>query len=86
MGKWGKYLKRYNKQWESDPVFKAWIQPSTEEAVNAGKGEAYCKLCATNLRAHKSDLLDHRRTKKHTTRENSLATTSRGRLDSFGTN
>ncbi|KAF0729628.1 Uncharacterized protein FWK35_00023426, partial [Aphis craccivora] len=70
MGKYSKYEKKYNKDWELLPCFSGWLQIAPDDF--AGKGEAYCKLCRTPLRAHKTDLIKHSSTNCHKQRANRI--------------
>lgn len=75
MGKYGKYEKKYNAEWEKLPKFKCKLDNGLKDAhialasFNSSKGwlqrcsddenRAYCKLCKKSLRAHKTDLELH---------------------------
>ncbi|OXU18252.1 hypothetical protein TSAR_010454 [Trichomalopsis sarcophagae] len=107
MGKWGKYLKHYNPQWEKDKLFKCkkeldvdetlyrldkfvyeflieWLQPDSENDVLNGKQEAYCEICQRHLRAHRNDLVLHKKTQIHKQRETSLNRKLQPSLQKFG--
>lgn len=54
---WGKYSKKYKKDWENIPDLKNWI---------SGDGDkAFCKICQINLRPQLFDLRKHSATEKH---------------------
>ncbi|XP_071580219.1 uncharacterized protein [Temnothorax nylanderi] len=72
MGKYSKYTKKYNEDWEKEPIFSHWLQRTSEVLINEGKPEAYCKLCRTTLRPHRTDLMDHTKAKKHKQAESAL--------------
>jgi len=59
-----------------------WLQRGPEKF--SGKGEAYCKLCRTPLRAHKTDLKKHATTNCHKLRASSLDVQTQPDLTSFG--
>ncbi|CAL9699734.1 unnamed protein product [Knipowitschia caucasica] len=59
-GKWGKYQKRYRKEWESERGIKEWIR-----SVPNDDRKAFCKFCKSEMRAHHNDLLMHAATVKH---------------------
>ncbi|KAJ2954875.1 hypothetical protein O0L34_g3196 [Tuta absoluta] len=50
----------------------SWLTKSCEKDIGDGKGEAYCEICKTNLRAHKADLMKHASTAVHTTKAKML--------------
>lgn len=50
----------------------------------AGKPGAYCKLCKTHIRAHHSDLLVHKNSAKHKTKEQSLNRSKQSDIHTFG--
>ena len=56
-----------------------WLTATKESLLLKGKGAAFCKLCATPLRAHRTDLLKHRGTMGHQKLEKSLTRDSQGR-------
>ncbi|XP_068225554.1 uncharacterized protein [Palaemon carinicauda] len=60
MGKWAKYNKGFQHSWLKDPIFEKWI-----EEVKSDANKAYCKLCKSELRAHKADLKKHSDSVKH---------------------
>lgn len=102
MGKYAKYSKKYNTDWEKLPCFSGnysnivflfvlsyvirnifhigWLQRVPESYA----GEAFCKLCRTALRAHKTDLQKHANTKSHKQRANCLDIQKQTPLSSFG--
>lgn len=104
MGKYAKYAKKYNSDWEKLPCFSGnynhcsnfilliinniitiilgWLQRASD--LYADKGEAFCKLCKTALRAHKTDLIKHAKTKMHSQRADSLNLKKQPILSSFG--
>lgn len=49
-----------------------------------GKGEAYCKLCLSPLRAHRTDLEKHMKSKAHIERENATNIKKQAKLSTFG--
>lgn len=53
-------------------ILTDWLTKSSEADINNGKGQAYCKLCKVNLRAHKADLNKHKGTNMHIAREKLL--------------
>lgn len=53
-------------------ILTDWLIKSSEADINNGKGQAYCKLCKVNLRAHKADLNKHKGTNMHIAREKLL--------------
>lgn len=53
------------------------------ELTDSGKGEAFCKLCVSPLRAHKTDLEKHMKTKTHKDKEIRFSKTQ-PKLASFG--
>lgn len=59
-----------------------WLQRASDLYVD--KGEAFCKLCRTALRAHKTDLIKHANTKMHTQRADILDVQKQPTLSSFG--
>lgn len=66
MGKWAKYARRYQKEWELEPDFKDWIAPSRKESDSGvSKDMAYCKACKCDLRPHAQDLRLHTKRRKH---------------------
>lgn len=52
--------KRFQKWWHLDPQCSAWIKE-----VPSDSSKAHCKVCQTDIRAHKSDLKKHAGTVKH---------------------
>ncbi|XP_075740208.1 uncharacterized protein LOC142786407 [Rhipicephalus microplus] len=64
MGKWAKYARKYQKEWENNEDFKDWLTSSSE---NKGDGTdmAYCKVCDCKLRPHLQDLKLHTTRNKH---------------------
>lgn len=77
MGKWTKYGKHYNCEWEKESELKDWIR-----SVPADNTKAYCKYCKTELRAHHNDLVSHATTEKH--RRNAAPFSSARTLFSVG--
>ncbi|KAK3919987.1 Zinc finger protein 862 [Frankliniella fusca] len=73
------YKKHYNADWEKESEFKVWLTRTEEKLVMKGHGEAFCKLCSTSIRAHRTDLLWHRKTAKHVQKESAVVD-RRGRL------
>ncbi|KAL4713375.1 hypothetical protein ACJJTC_016843 [Scirpophaga incertulas] len=61
-----------------------WLIRASEELISQGKGEAYCKLCHAALRAHKTDLEKHAKTKTHKEREKVLNVKIQPKLSAFG--
>lgn len=59
MGKWSKYDKVFKSTWLTDPLFKKWLEEKSD------KTKAYCKVCKTDIRAHKGDLKKHGESAKH---------------------
>ena len=53
------YMK-YSKLWENDDNLKDCVRP-----IPSDEKAALCRYCKTTLRAHKRDLVDHAKTKKH---------------------
>ncbi|KAK3909733.1 Zinc finger protein 862 [Frankliniella fusca] len=84
MGKWAKYSKKYNQKWELDPLFKGWLQRTPEHLINEGKSEAYCHLCKTCIRPHKSDLIAHKDCATHRRNEKALPGRAQPQLEHFG--
>ncbi|XP_011701060.1 PREDICTED: uncharacterized protein LOC105457853, partial [Wasmannia auropunctata] len=74
MGKYAKYTKHYRKEWEKEKDFKGWLCRAPEALILAGKGEAYCKICQSTVRAHKTDLQKHLLTKAHQSKATALDT------------
>ena len=60
MGKWAKYDKAFQAAWLKDPLFEKWI-----EEFKSDKTKAYCKVCKSVIRAHKTDLKKHGEAAKH---------------------
>ncbi|KAK3892497.1 hypothetical protein Pcinc_003728 [Petrolisthes cinctipes] len=60
MGKWTKYERKYKKDWEKEDGFKERIA-----GVPGDDTVAACKFCNTTVRAHHSDLVNHKSTEKH---------------------
>lgn len=60
MGKWAKYDKAFQSAWMKDPLFEKWL-----EEVKNDQTKARCKVCKTELRAHKTDLKKHSESVKH---------------------
>jgi len=58
-----------------------WLQRASD--LDSERGEAYCKLCKTALRAHKTDLMKHSKTKIHTQKANSLNVKKTTSIDEF---
>ncbi len=58
--KWTKYVKRYNKKWESEPGLKEWIRrvPGDDTKVS-------CRYCQNTIRAHHTELKRHSLSAKH---------------------
>lgn len=61
-----------------------WLIRTSEELIMKGKGEAFCKLCLSPLRAHKTDLKKHKKSKAHIERENAANIKKQPTLSSFG--
>lgn len=59
-GKWGKYGKKYRKEWETEKGLKEWIR-----SVPNDDRKAFCKYCNCEVRAHHGDLVAHAATEKH---------------------
>lgn len=59
-GKWGKYGKKYRKEWETEKGLKEWIR-----SVPNDDRKAFCKYCKCEVRAHHGDLVAHAATEKH---------------------
>ncbi|CAG5053959.1 unnamed protein product [Parnassius apollo] len=83
MGKHGKYIKHYRDEWDKLPAFKNWLSRAPVVLTDSGKGKAFCKLCITPLRAHKTDLEKHMKTKTHKDKELSFSK-KQPKLASFG--
>lgn len=60
MGKWAKYGKHYNKEWEQEDGLKEWII-----SVPGDTAKAACTFCKSTIRAHHNDLVIHTKTEKH---------------------
>ena len=60
MRKWAKYDKVFQNSWLKDPHFEKWL-----EEVKSDATKAYCKVCKSELRAHKGDLRKHSDSVKH---------------------
>ncbi|ODM88483.1 hypothetical protein Ocin01_18199 [Orchesella cincta] len=58
--KWPKCVKTYNPNWEKDPILKTWINRHPSD-----NGKVLCRFCNSIIRAHKNDLIEHTRTRKH---------------------
>ncbi|CAD6218514.1 GSCOCG00011451001-RA-CDS, partial [Cotesia congregata] len=54
------YVQKYRKEWELDVNFKGWLSE-----VPGDSQAAHCKLCKSNLKAHKKNLNDHLNSTKH---------------------
>jgi len=63
-------------------ILLGWLQRASD--LHSDRGEAYCKLCRTALRAHKTDLIKHAKTKTHSQRADSLEVQKQPTLTSFG--
>ncbi|XP_012543533.1 uncharacterized protein LOC105840987 [Monomorium pharaonis] len=59
MGKYAKYEKKYKQIWETYPQFKKWLTYDKENDT------AFCKVCQTKLRPHKTDLERHSKRAVH---------------------
>ncbi|KAK3929511.1 Zinc finger MYM-type protein 1, partial [Frankliniella fusca] len=59
-----------------------WLTKSSENDVLNGKGEAFCKLCQVNLRAHRNDLIKHTTRSKHVEKMKSLNRNTQPSLES----
>ncbi|KAK3916154.1 Zinc finger MYM-type protein 1 [Frankliniella fusca] len=81
---WSKYSKKYNSDWEKDPLFSNWIQRAPDEFINQGKSEAFCKLCKKCFTPQKNDLIAHKNTQTHKQHEKALPSTSQPQLNKFG--
>ncbi|XP_072387158.1 uncharacterized protein [Diabrotica undecimpunctata] len=87
MGKWAKYTKKHNKEWEHEPLLKGWLI-GKQKNVGSGTGliiESYCKVCNIELRSHKADLLKHAGTSKHKSNMSKIDKTQLS-IHSFGIN
>lgn len=84
MGKYAKYTKHYRKEWEKEKDFKGWLCRAPEALILAGKGEAYCKICQSTVRAHKTDLQKHLLTKAHQSKATALDTKIQKSLTVYG--
>ncbi|CAG9793237.1 unnamed protein product [Diatraea saccharalis] len=60
-----------------------WLSRAPVKLTDNGKGEAFCKICITPLRAHKTDLEKHMKTKTHKDRELRFSK-KQAKLTSFG--
>ncbi|XP_069489064.1 uncharacterized protein [Ambystoma mexicanum] len=60
LSRWGKYGKRYCKDWEKSAELKDWIRP-----VHGDHTKAACRFCKSEVRAHHADLMQHKNTEKH---------------------
>lgn len=58
----------FSSSWLEDPRFKGWLEP-----VENFKTKAMCKACGMSLGTKKSDLLNHRESKKHLQNVNALS-------------
>ena len=58
--KWSKYVKRYNKKWESEPGLKEWIR-----RVPGDDTKVACRYCQNTIRAHHTELKRHSLSAKH---------------------
>ncbi|KAK3931229.1 Protein FAM200B [Frankliniella fusca] len=70
----------YNPEWEKKPEFRGWIRKTSDELIQKGKGEAWCKYCDSSLRAHLDSLKDHLASEKHSNAAKRLVKDSQGRL------
>jgi len=61
-----------------------WLQPTSEDDSMAGKPGAFCKLCKTHIRALHRDLLVHKNSFKHKTKEQSLNRSKQSDMNTFG--
>ncbi|XP_053595333.1 zinc finger protein 862-like [Microplitis demolitor] len=59
MTNWAKYEKKFNDNWLKDPLFVKWLLKASDP------NKAYCKLCKSELRAHRFDLVRHKDSAKH---------------------
>ena len=55
----GKTNKKFLKLWLSDPEFSAWIKENANDST-----KAVCKVCQSDMKAHRSDLVKHVSTMK----------------------
>ena len=60
MGKWALYDKAFQGSWLRDPFFGKWV-----EEVKNDHTKVHCKLCKSEIRAHKTDLRKHGESQKH---------------------
>ncbi|RXG53033.1 hypothetical protein Avbf_01347 [Armadillidium vulgare] len=61
-------VQKYRKAWEQLPELSDWLCEIPEEPVRA-----YCNVCKIKLQAHKSSLLDHKKTARHMYGEQKLS-------------
>jgi len=54
------YVRKFRKEWDSDPEMNEWIQP-----VPGNETSARCKYCSAILKAHFHLLVEHKKTKNH---------------------
>ncbi|CAG9839553.1 unnamed protein product [Diabrotica balteata] len=57
MGKWAKYAKKHNKEWEQEPLLKGWLI-GKQKNVGSGTGlitESYCKISEKHRHLIKMD-------------------------------
>lgn len=81
MGKYKNYEKKFQLSWLSDPQFSKWLVE-----VKHDSNKAYCKLCKTEIRAHKADLKKHASSLKHKRCFVAIASTSQKSIDSLFSN
>lgn len=61
MGK-PQYKQKFRQEWLKEKIFCDWLQ-----VVEGDPEKAYCKICCSEIRARKADLLNHSNTAKHLT-------------------
>ncbi|XP_070401959.1 4-trimethylaminobutyraldehyde dehydrogenase isoform X1 [Nothobranchius furzeri] len=54
------YSQKYRKEWESNPDYQGWLQPSVVDARRA-----FCLYCKADIYAKLSDIKKHMTTRKH---------------------
>lgn len=55
-----KYKQKFRHNWLENEIFYDWLAP-----VEGNQNSAYCKACKCSLRAKLTDLIHHRKSKKH---------------------
>ncbi|XP_052130152.1 uncharacterized protein LOC127751118 [Frankliniella occidentalis] len=83
-GRYTKYTRHYNKDWEKVPEFASWISETPQHLQDLGMPEAWCKLCSCPLRAHRDGLKDHLVTDKHKKNAAAVPTNRASTLTNYG--